>query len=146
MKPSVKVPRQTVHAEINVTPLVDVCLVLLIIMMVVTPLMDREVQLPKAETPLPWPAEPARSKVTIAYGAPPALSLDDDPGPLSEAAFQELIRALHEQNPRREILIRADRRLAYGDVKRVLGFVRSAGFASVGLVAQKGEVSKDSSP
>lgn len=129
--------RHTVRAEINITPLVDVCLVLLIIMMVVTPLMDPTVDLPKAESSLPWPAAPARSKVTIAYGTPPAISLDDDAGPLSETAFQELIRALHEQNPRREILVRADRRLAYGEVKRVLGWVQSAGFATVGLVAEK---------
>jgi len=132
--------RQTVRAEINVTPLVDVCLVLLIIFMVVTPLMERAVDLPKAESPLPWPAEPARSKVTIAYGRPPAISLDDDPGPLSETAFQELIRALHEQNPRREIVVRADRRLSYGEVKKILGFVQSAGFATVGLVAERSPV------
>ena len=125
------------QAEINVTPLVDVCLVLLIIFMVVTPLMNQPVDLPKAESPLPFPAEPALSKVTIAYGPPAAISVDDDPGPLSASAFQELIRALHEQNPRREIVVRADRRLAYGEVKRVLHTVQEAGFATVGLVAER---------
>jgi biopolymer transport protein TolR len=129
--------RHAVQAEINVTPLVDVCMVLLVIFMVVTPLMDREIELPRAESPQPWPSEPARSKITIAYGTPPAISLDDDPGPLSETALQELIRALHEQNPRREILVRADRRLAYGEVKRILSDVQEAGFASVGLVAER---------
>jgi biopolymer transport protein ExbD len=135
--------RQRLQAEINVTPLVDVCLVLLIIFMVVTPLLEHSVELPKAEKPLRWPAEPARSKVTIAYGPPVKLSLDDDPGPLSDSAFQELIRALHEQNPRREILLRADRRLSYGEVKRVLGYVQAAGFANVGLVAEKVSLSAE---
>ena len=129
--------RNTVRAEINITPLVDVCLVLLIIFMVVTPLIEHSVELPQAESPLPWPAEPVRSKVTLAYGPPLAISLDNDPGPLSETAFQELIRALHDQNPRREILLRADRRLRYGDVKRVLGYVQAAGFPNVGLVAER---------
>jgi biopolymer transport protein TolR len=129
--------RHSIQAEINITPLVDVCLVLLIIMMVVTPLAEREVQLAQAESSVPWPVEPARSKVTIAYGTPPAVSLDDDPGPLSESAFRELARALHEQNPRREIVVRADRRLAYGDVKRVLAELQGAGFGSVGLVAER---------
>jgi biopolymer transport protein TolR len=128
---------RAIPAEINVTPLVDVCMVLLVIFMVVTPLMNREVELPRAETAMPWPSPPARSKVILAYGIPPALSVDDDPGPLSEAAFRELIRALHEQNPRREMLIRADRRLAYGDVKRILTDLQQAGFASVGLVAER---------
>ena len=129
--------RNSVQAEINVTPLVDVCMVLLVIFMVVTPLMDREVELPWAETAVPWPNAPARSKITLDYGSPPALSVDEDPGPLSEPAFRELIRALHEQNPRREILVRADRRLAYGDVRRVLAEVQEAGFGSVGLVAER---------
>jgi biopolymer transport protein ExbD len=131
--------RREIKAEINMTPLVDVCLVLLIIFMVVTPLIERDVRLPQAESSLPWPAEPARSKVTIAYGTPPALSLDNDPGPLSETAFRELIRALHDQNPRREIVVRADRRLAYGEVKRVLAELQGAGFGSVGLVAERPE-------
>jgi biopolymer transport protein TolR len=128
---------QKIQAVINVTPLVDVCMVLFVIFMVVTPLMDREVELPQAESPQPWPAPPARTKVTLAYGTPPALFVDDEPGPLSDTAFQVLIQALHEQNPRREILVRADRRLAYGDVKRILGYLQTAGFASVGLVAKR---------
>ena len=128
--------------EINVAPLVDVCLVLLIIFMALMPLIEHPVDLPKAESPLPWPAEPARSKVTLAYGPPVAIALDNDPGPLSETAFQELIRALHAQNPRREILLRADRRLRYGDVKRVLGYVQAAGFPNVGLVAERDQLER----
>ena len=46
--------RSSLRAEINVTPLVDVCLVLLIIMMVVTPLMHAPVELPKAQEPEAW--------------------------------------------------------------------------------------------
>ncbi len=130
--------RHNIQAEINVTPLVDVCLVLLIIFMVVTPLIEHgAVRLPDAPSPEPWPAEPQRSKVTLAYGPPAAISLDNDPGPLSEVAFQEVMRALHEQNPRREILLRADRRLSYGEIKRVLRTVQSAGFPAVGFVAER---------
>jgi biopolymer transport protein ExbD len=126
-----------IQAEINVTPLVDVCMVLLVIFMVVTPLIDRPIELPRAEAPPPRPASSSHSKITLAYGTPPKLFLDDDPGPLSDAAFHALIRALHEQNPRREILVRADRRLGYGEVKRILADVQDAGFATVGLVAER---------
>jgi len=128
--------RHALRAEINVTPLVDVCLVLLIIFMVVTPLLN-QVELPQAPEPAAWPVEPARTRITLAVGPPVAISVDDDPGPLSEAAFEELMRALHAQQPARQILLRADRRLAYGEVKRILRIVQAVGFASVGLVAER---------
>src|SRR5262245_56806202 len=128
--------RHALRAEINVTHLVDVCLVLLIIFMVVTPLLN-QVELPQAPEPAAWPAEPARTRITLALGPPVAIYVDDDPGPLSEAAFEELMRALHAQQPGRQILLRADRRLAYGEVKRILRIVQAVGFASVGLVAER---------
>ena len=62
---------------------------------------------------------------------------DDDPNPMGEAALETLLRAIHAQDPRREISLRADRRLAYGEVKRVLRFVQAAGFPAVGLVAER---------
>jgi biopolymer transport protein ExbD len=129
--------RSPLRAEINVTPLVDVCLVLLIIMMVVTPLMHAPVELPKASEPETWGAEPARSKVTVSYGPPIAIRVDDDPNPMGEEALATLLQAIHAQDPRREISLRADRRLAYGEVKRVLRFVQAAGFPAVGLVAER---------
>lgn len=129
--------RSSLRAEINVTPLVDVCLVLLIIMMVVTPLMHAPVELPKAQEPEAWGPEPARSKVTVSLGPPVAIRVDDDPSPMGEEALSTLLKAIHAQDPRREISLRADRRLAYGEVKRVLRFVREAGFPAVGLVAER---------
>lgn len=127
-----------VRAEINVTPLVDVCLVLLIIFMVVTPLIEAGlVELAEAPSPEPWPAETVRSRVTLAFGPPVAISVDDDPGPLSPAALEELLRALRAENLRREIVLRADRRLPYGEVKRALRTIQAAGLPSVGLVAER---------
>ncbi len=128
--------RHALRAEINVTPLVDVCLVLLIIFTVVTPLLN-PVELPQAPEPAGWPAEPARTRITLAVGPPVAISVDADPEPLSEPALEMLMRALHERQPTSQILLRADRRLSYGDVKKVLRIVQAAGFASVGLVAER---------
>jgi len=128
--------RHTLAAEINVTPLVDVCLVLLIIFMVVTPTLN-QVELPQAPEPQAWPAEPARTRITLALGPPLAISVDDDPGPLSEPALEMLMHALHARQPSSQILLRADKRLSYGDIKRVLRIVQAAGFGAVGLVAEK---------
>jgi biopolymer transport protein TolR len=128
--------RNAVRAEINVTPLVDVCLVLLIIFMVVTPLFNA-VQLPEAPEPEPWGTEPARSKVILSYGPPVAVRIDDDPNPLDDAALAILLGALHRTDPRREIALRADRRLPYAEVKRILRAIQEARFPAVGLVAER---------
>jgi biopolymer transport protein ExbD len=129
--------RSALRADIHVTPLVDVGLVLLIVFLVVTPLANREVELPKVELPDTWPAEPARSKITLDYGEPPRISLDDDPGPLSIEALDTLLRAIRTGYPNREIVLRADRRLPYSEIKKVLQTVQEAGFAAVGLVAER---------
>ena len=98
--------RSCLRAEINVTPLVDVCLVLLIIMMVVTPLMNPQIEVPRAPEPQDWGAEPARSKVMLSYGPPVAIRVDDDPNPMGEEALATLLFAIHAQDPRREISLR----------------------------------------
>ena len=128
---------RAVQADIHVTPLVDVCLVLLIIFMVVTPLVNGEVELPVVTTPEPWPAEPTRSRITVEFGDPPRISLDEDPGPLSLEALDTLLKAIRTGSPNREIVIRADRRLSYSEVKKVLQSVQEAGFPAVGLVAER---------
>ena len=105
--------------------------------MVVTPMANGEVELPKATQPEAWPAEPSRSKITLEFGDPPRISLDNDPGPLSVAALEALLRAIRAGYPGREIVLRADRRLPYAEVKRVIQTVQDAGFPAVGLVAER---------
>jgi biopolymer transport protein TolR len=129
--------RTTLRADINVTPLVDVCMVLLIIFMVVTPLANGEVELPRTTRPEAWPVPPVRSKITVEYADPPRIFLDDDPGPLSVPALEALLRAIHAGHPGREIVLRADRRLAYAEVKKVIQTIQEAGFRAVGLVAER---------
>jgi biopolymer transport protein ExbD len=128
--------RSAVRAEINVTPLVDVCLVLLIIFMVVTPLFNA-VRLPEAPEPEVWGTEPARSKIVLSYGPPVTVRVDDDPSPLDDAGLAILLGALHRTDPRREIALRADRRLPYAEVKRILRAIQEAHFPAVGLVAER---------
>jgi biopolymer transport protein TolR len=125
------------RAEINMTPLVDVCLVLLIIFMLVTPMLAPPVELPKTDSPEPFDAQAPRSKITIAAGRPARVTVDDDPSPLSDPALEALLAALHAGGPSREIVLRADRSLPYAEVKRVLRLVQSAGFRDVGLAAER---------
>jgi len=129
--------RTQLRAEINMTPLVDVCLVLLIIFMLVTPLLAPPVELPVAASPSPFDAEAPRSKITIAAGSPVRVTMDDDPTPLSEQALQILLGALHGEGPGRQIVLRADRSLRYAEIKRVLREIQAAGFKDVGLAAER---------
>ena len=129
--------RTNLRAEINVTPLVDVCLVLLIIFMLVTPLLTTPVELPAAADPQAFAAETPRTKITLAAGPPVRVTVDDDRTPLSDPALETLLAALHAQGAGRQIVLRADRRLRYGDVKRVLKVIQGAGFRDVGLAAER---------
>jgi biopolymer transport protein TolR len=124
-----------VKSDINVTPLVDVCLVLLIIFMVVTPLLGRsDVQLP--ETPAPDPMAEKPGQLTVAVEADGRIAL----GKLHLAGAADLaaaLREVHGRSPEREVVIQADRRLRYGEVRQVLARVNQAGFAHAGLAATR---------
>ena len=131
--------RPSVGPEINVTPLVDVCLVLLIVFMLVTPLLTPSVELPETPAPQGWPTTRPPARIAIAFGPPVTLTVDDDRSPLDHAALRTLLNALHETDPHREIAVWADRRLPYREVRRVIGDVQDAGFSGVGLIARRRE-------
>lgn len=119
-------------SEINVTPLVDVMLVLLIIFMVTAPLLTAAVpvDLPDSKAK---PLEQQQDQVTLSLDASGKVYLDDTelaPGELSDriAAL-----AQHEGKPPL-ITLRADRSLDYGRVAAVMGELNAAGITSISLV------------
>ncbi len=126
--------RRAPMAEINVTPFVDVMLVLLIIFMVTAPLLTAgvPVELPDSRAkPLDQPQQPP---VTISLDATGALFVDEDP--LDMAALParlERIAAEQGDTPR-TINLRADRSLDYGRVMRVMGELNRAGLTRVSMV------------
>ena len=124
-------PSKGVKNEINVTPLVDVCLVLLIIFMVVTPMLQRgkDVRLPKSQS---TDEEQKQSDPLI-------LSLTADKRTWVESdAFddeglkQRLAQELAAQ-PHRKVLLKGDESLTFGDVRRVMEITRKAGAKGVAL-------------
>ena len=126
-------------AEINVTPLVDVMLVLLIIFMVTAPLLVAgvPVDLPESRAgALEQQAQP----VQIAMGADGAIFIDD--APVTDAALPQRLAAIAaEPAPPegRRIYLRADRGLDYGRVMRVMGELNRAGLNRVALVSVGGD-------
>jgi biopolymer transport protein ExbD len=118
--------------EINVTPFIDVMLVLLIIFMVAAPLSTVElpVDLPSASaTPTPTQAEP----IYVTLKADGALQIDQSE--VAPAALGAGLDALTGGDRQRRILLQADRRADYGDIIDVLDRLRGAGYVQVSLLA-----------
>ena len=125
-----------VKSDINVTPLVDVCLVLLIIFMVVTPLLQSgvPVQLPETSKPEKYPEGAKQIKVAISEDGKIFINQDWIPNK------PELIRRMDDilkADPQKEVVIKADRRLKYREVREVMKALNDAGFAKVGLITTK---------
>lgn len=129
--------RDKLQSDINVTPLVDVCLVLLIIFMVVTPLLQKgiAVQLPTTDNPDKKPENASQKLLTVGWATPPAYYFEADK--LSKQDIQKRLDEIYQRSPSSDIIIKADQRLKYGDVKEVMKMAKEAGFQNVGLIADK---------
>src|SRR5947209_8363706 len=124
----------TLQSEINVTPLVDVCLVLLIIFMVVLPTLVTgiPVQLPHSATA----GDLAKQPMQITLKSDGTIYLDSVVI-RTEQLESELQRRGNQHS--RPVVVRADKTLAYGEVIHVLDTCRSAGFENVGLATTPGD-------
>ena len=125
-------------AEINVTPLVDVMLVLLIIFMVAAPLMTVgvPVDLPRtAASPLNQETEP----LTITVNPEGRVFLQETEVQMEELVprLQAIMRNQPQGQPERRIFVRGDRAIAYGRVMEVMGTIAGAGFTRVALLAEQ---------
>lgn len=121
--------------EINVTPFIDVILVLLIIFMVAAPLstVDLPVDLPSSTaTPTKKPDKPTyvtiKSDLAVAVGETPVKRVD----------LVNVLDAAGEGNKDRRIFLRADRAVSYGNMMDVLEILRAGGYLKVALVALEG--------
>ncbi len=120
-------------SEINVTPFVDVMLVLLIVFMVTAPLLTVgvPVDLPKTKAqPLSQPEEP----LVISVDSEGVIYIQDTSVPL-EGLVPRLI-AITENNAETRIYLRGDRAIDYGRMMQVMGHVNAAGFRRVALIAE----------
>ena len=118
-------------ADINVTPFVDVMLVLLIIFMVTAPMMTEglDVDLPKVEAAETLPTENDHMILTIKDNG--ALFLDEYETTQADLAS---VLEINVRNPGRQLFVRADKNVPYGVVMEVMGKIRGAGISDVGLV------------
>ena len=116
--------------EINVTPLVDVVLVLLLVFMVTAPMMSRgiDVSLPVANQP----QIPQEDRVTVSIRADGRVFIADQP--VNVALLEDRLRGLTVGRPDTVVYLRADEGLRYGDVIRVVDVIKRAGIDRIGFV------------
>ncbi|MCX7557662.1 biopolymer transporter ExbD [Xanthomonadaceae bacterium JHOS43] len=122
-------------AEINVTPLVDVMLVLLIIFMITAPLMAHkvEIKLPEANLDVK-PDDPSRP-ITLAIKENGDIFWNDDP--ITRMMLESQLALEAQKKPQPRIDIRADRTTRYKVVQEVVRTAKNVGIAKVGFVATK---------
>ncbi|MEY4978123.1 MAG: hypothetical protein RLZZ352_393 [Pseudomonadota bacterium] len=122
--------------DINVTPLVDVVLVLLLIFMLATPLMAQRLALDLPRAPASAVAPPTVAVVALYLDAQGQVRTDEQGAqPLDDDALRQRLQARLQQQPEAELQLHADRQVPYGRVVALLALVQSAGFSRMGFVA-----------
>src|SRR5512141_1501188 len=134
--------RQTL-TEINVTPLVDVMLVLLIIFMVTAPLIQQgvEVKLPEAKAE-PVKAEDQKLVLSVKADRSIWLGTDTSPARVSLEELEQKLRANARVKRDHELYLMADRRLPYGFVVEVMAAIQRAGVTNLGMITNPLQVAE----
>src|SRR5688572_27254030 len=115
--------------EINITPLVDVCLVLLIIFMVIAPALSEGalLELPKAVTADPKPKD--ANPIELALGVDGSIVLEKER--VVKDALKPKIEALHAAQPKRALMLKMDHNAPYKNVREMFALVQEVGFRGI---------------
>ena len=129
--------RSNVNADINVTPMADIMLVLLIIFMITTPLLQTgiTVNLPKAKNPLDAPEADSKDAIVVALTREGRLYLQK-----TAISEEDLIKLLNDRltnEINKTMFLKADQSVAYGRVVQIVNQCRKSGVERIGLMAEK---------
>jgi biopolymer transport protein TolR len=121
---------RNVLSEINVTPFVDVMLVLLVIFMVTAPLLQQgvDVNLPQAK----GKDLPPEERITLVIKKNGIISMNDNPVSMTE--MRKKLQAIGKLNP--NVFLKADKDVPYGFVVEVMGEIKEAGIEKLGMITE----------
>jgi len=133
-------PRNRIVPEINVTPLVDVVLVLLIIFMVIAPALEagERVELPGIVNVDP---KSKLDAVTLTITVSGRLLLEKEP--VEEAGLQAALRDLHTREPDKRLVLKADKGVKYGAMRKIFDDVQKVGFLGTALMVDEKKKAKN---
>ena len=126
-----------VNSDINVTPMVDVMLVLLIIFMVITPMLQKgvSVDLAKTDNPIKMPEADKEDALIVAIMRDGKIYFNSDA--VTAESLTDKVKDRLANNTDKRIFIKADAGASYGDVVAVVDDVRSAGVDQLGLLTEE---------
>jgi biopolymer transport protein TolR len=130
------VSKKDAKSEINVTPYIDILLVLLIIFMVVTPVRQKDLEV---KVPLPADAtstvDPRPDAIVVTVGESAQIAINHVPTDISVlgSKLQEIYNARRDKN----MFVSASPKLPYGDVVKVIDISKRAGVADIGLLSEE---------
>ena len=120
-------------SDINVTPLVDVMLVLVVIFIITAPLLASAIRLDLPATDAAQPV-PAQATIAVVLDAKGQAFVDDQP--VDAAALSERLAQAARTSRDTEVQLRADQAVPYGRVVEVIGAAQQAGLSRIGFIAQ----------
>ena len=123
-----------VKGDINVTPLVDVCLVLLIIFMVVTPMLQNGVDVLLPQGPHAEKKPGKEGDLTISIKPDGTVFVGQDWIP--DRNLSTYLKAEHDKNPGRAVMLKADKRINFGKVRQVMKAANDANFTGVSILTE----------
>ena len=126
-------PRSALMSDINVTPMVDVMLVLLIIFMVAAPLLTVGVEVDLPETRAN-PIEGEDEPVAVTVDSQGRIFVQETPVELADLGAR--LRAVTEANPDLRVFVRGDQGIDYGRVMEIVGTIHAVGYSRVALVTE----------
>ena len=126
-------PRPAPMSDINMTPLIDVMLVLLVIFIITAPLMTSSLKLdlPKTDSATPTTAP---AFIALAIDGEGRLFYGDEP--LTRDALAARVSAAAKANPQLEVQLRADQKVPYGQVAEMLAMIQKAGLNRIGFITE----------
>ena len=126
-------------SEINVTPLVDVMLVLVVIFILTAPLLTSAIKLDLPQSAAAKPAQASRA-LTLVVDRAGQIFLADQP--ITPERLAQQLRQAAQANPDTELRLRADAQVPYGRIVEVMGVAHQAGLHRIGSVAEPGALAK----